>query len=163
MQKNRHTINVLIVIFLHILTGGLFIDLWWFSTNAVMQVQHYLCVLLPLATLVMLFINHNLFNLMLGITLVIGNFGGLSCFHEISTSYVGFHIGPLPIPLYYGQPLYSVLLLIYMLFNKEFYIGLVTKEYWQGFLHRTKDLEQVITIVKAKATEAEHKKNENIL
>jgi hypothetical protein len=163
MKKHRHTINVLLVIFLHILTGGLFIDFWWFSTDANMQVQHYLCVLLPLATLIMLFINHNLFNLMLGITLVIGNFGGLSCFHEISTSYVGFHIGPLPIPLYYGQPLYSVLLLIYMLFNKEFYIGLVTKAYWQGFIHRTKDLEQFTANVNADSQPTENEKKEGIL
>ena len=97
---------------------------------------------------------------MVGVTLVTGNFGGLSCFHEITTSFVGFHIGPLPIPLYYGQPLYSVLLLIYLIFNKEFYIGVVTKEYWNGFLHRTKDLEQVFTIVNADTHKVENEKSD---
>ena len=160
MKKHRHTINVLLILFLNLLTCGLFIDLWWFTTDTVMQVQHYVCIILTLGTLITLFINQNLFNLMVGVTLVTGNFGGLSCFHEITTSFVGFHIGPLPIPLYYGQPLYSVLLLIYLIFNKEFYIGVVTKEYWNGFLHRTKDLEQVFTIVNADTHKVENEKSD---
>jgi hypothetical protein len=97
---------------------------------------------------------------MLGVTLVTGNFGGLSCFREITTSFVGFHIGALPIPLYYGQPLFSILLLVYIIFNKEFYIGVATKEYWQGFLHRTKDLEQVFTIITVDTQKTESKESE---
>jgi hypothetical protein len=160
MKKHRHTINVLLILYLNLLTCGLFVDLWWFTTDTVMLVQHYLCVLLTVGTLITLFINQNLFNLMLGVTLVTGNFGGLSCFREITTSFVGFHIGALPIPLYYGQPLFSILLLVYIIFNKEFYIGVATKEYWQGFLHRTKDLEQVFTIITVDTQKTESKESE---
>lgn len=156
MKKHRHTINVLLTVLLNFMMAGLFIDMWWFTTDNMLQIQHFVCILLTFGALVTLFINQNLFTLILGVTLVVGNFGGLSCFHSISTVFFGFHIGSIPIPLYYGQPEYSFLLFIYLVFNKDFYTGIATKEYWRNFFTRTQDLEAVLTVINI-----DNKQNDN--
>jgi hypothetical protein len=96
-----------------------------------------------------LFKNKNVFTLLLGLTLLIGNFCGLSAFHSVTTSTFSFRMGSLKIPLYWGQQFYSMLLVLYLIFNKEFFTGILTKEYWTDFTTRTSDLEPVVEIIKA--------------
>lgn len=129
-------------------------ELFW--TSGLLKIQHYIAILFIFGTFITLFINHNIFTLALGLTLLIGNFGGLSILQEITTTYLCFNIGSLPIPLYYGQFEFSILLLIYIVFDKEFYIGIATKEYWTNFLTRTKDLEMVFTVIKVDNNEVEN-------
>jgi hypothetical protein len=92
-------------------------------------------------------LNRNLLTLVLGLNLLVGNFAGLSSLHSITTQGAFFNIGSLSIPLYWGQPFYSVLLIIYLIFNISFYIGIATKEYWDNFLTRNNDLEIVLVQV----------------
>jgi len=127
------------------IVGLLFLDIFW--TSGILKIQHYIAILFIFGTFVTLFLNRNIFTLSLGLTLIIGNFGGLSILPEITTTYLIFNIGSLPLPLYYGQFEFSILLLIYIVFDKEFYIGIATKEYWKNFLTRTKDLEMEFTVV----------------
>lgn len=156
MKKYRHIINVLLLTVLIILAFYLlFIDVWW--TGGFLEIRHYISLLFTLGTIVVLFKNINLFTLLLGLMLLIGNFGLLSSIIEIRTCYTTFNIGSLHIPIYYGQPTYSVMLVVYLIFNKGFFIGIATKEYWQGFLTRTDDLEMVLTTV----TEDSQKEEQN--
>lgn len=101
------------------------------------------------------FKNKNVFTLLLGLVLLAGNFAGLSAFEIITTYDFFIYLGSLPIPLYWGAPFYSLLLFIYLAANKGFYIGIVTKAYWTGFLTRTEDLEAVYTTVNAEADTSE--------
>jgi hypothetical protein len=97
-----------------------------------------------------LYYNKNVFTLLLGIVLITGNFTGLTAFGTVTHNSLFFNIGSLPIPLYWGSPIYSLLLIIYLVCNKGFFIGIATKEYWTDFLTRTKDLEPVFTTVNTK-------------
>jgi hypothetical protein len=134
--------------------------MWWFSVDRVFKIQHYIGILFTLGTFYTLFNNKNIFTLALGLTLAIGNFGGLSPLIDIWTWYSTFNIGSLHIPVYYGQPVYSVMFFVYLVFNKEFYIGVVTKEYWQGFLTRKKDLELVFTTITVDTQKIENIEND---
>lgn len=159
MKKYRHIINILILTVLIILAFYLlFIDVFW--TGSFLELRHYISFLFTIVTIVALFKNINFFTLLVGVTLLIGNFGGLSSLLDIRTWYSTFNIGSLHIPVYYGQPFYSLLLLIYLIFNKGFFIGIVTKEYWQNFSTRTDDLELVFTTIKAD-NQVEENKNSN--
>jgi hypothetical protein len=94
-----------------------------------------------------LFKNKNVFTLLLGLTLLVGNFTGITVFETLTKYDFFLNIGSLPIPLYWGAPFYSVLLLIYIIFNKGFYTGIATKEYWTDFLTRAIDLDAVYTVI----------------
>ncbi len=109
------------------------------------------------ALTITLFKNKNVFTLLVGLTLVIGNFTGLTAFETLSKYDFFLNIGSFPIPLYWGQPFYSILLLIYLIFNKGFYIGIATKEYWADFLTRTMDLEVAYAIINADTKNNEDK------
>jgi hypothetical protein len=106
-----------------------------------------------------LFKNKNVFTLILGLTLLVGNFTGITAFETLTKYDFFLNIGSLPIPLYWGAPFYSVLLLIYIIFNKGFYTGIATKKYWSDFLTRTKDLEVVYTVINGDAKNNEDKKH----
>ena len=117
------------------------------TTENAFEVRHYLGIAFTTITLATLFYNKNVFSLALFATLVIGNFCGLSSIHTITTQGFYFNISTIHIPIYWGQPVYSLLLAIYLVFNSGLFTGIVTKEYWKDFLTRTNDLEPILTIV----------------
>ncbi len=109
-----------------------------------------------------LYSNKNVFTLVLGIVLLIGNFTGLTAFGTITHSSFFINIGALPIPLYWGVPFYSFLLLIYFICNRGFFIGIATKDYWTGFLTRTQDLEAVFITVNASGFDKSESEDKSI-
>jgi hypothetical protein len=145
MKKFRFIVNVLIIGLL--ITESIYSSYRIFSNSYGLTVQHYLGFSLTFLTLFSLFYNRNIFILLLGINLVVGNFCELTIFIGMETGEFIFYFAKLPIPLYWGQPFYSFVLFIYILFNKGFYIGILSNSYWPEFLNRKEDLKtDVITI-----------------
>lgn len=149
MTKNRYYINLalyfiqimatLFTLFIMV-TLGFRVQDFQIITNWIAMIALGIC----------LFYNKNLFTLISGIVLITGNFTGLTAFGTVTHNSLFFNIGSLHIPLYWGSPMYSFLLIIYLLCNKGFFIGIATKEYWTDFLTRTNDLEPIFTIVNMK-------------
>ena len=146
MKKYRHIINIGLILILATLSVQLLITI--LTTSAAMNIQHYNSLVLTTATLILLFLNKNIFTLLLGVTLIIGNCAGLSAFHKITTFSTGPNVGSLHIPIYWGQPAYSIMLFVYLIFNKEFFIGILSKKYWIGFTKRTTDFEREVVVIK---------------
>jgi hypothetical protein len=72
------------------------------------------------------------------ITLLIGQFCGLSCWPSITVRTFSFN----DIPFYKGQGFYFLLILIHLLFSLAFYNGILSSRYWkENFLFRTEDLD----------------------
>ncbi len=138
LKKYRRFTNIGLIATLTIMTVVLFVTV--LTTDALLTLRHYIGIGFTVVTLATLFTSRNTFTLLLGLTLIIGNFCGLSSLHTITTSSFKFN----KIPLYWGQPEYTLMLIIYLLFNRGFFIGISTKEYWQEFTTRANDLEQII-------------------
>ncbi|MGZ4047980.1 MAG: hypothetical protein ACXVNN_01385 [Bacteroidia bacterium] len=145
MKKIRFVINILITIFLVVMIVHTFYDIY--VSSYVLTIRHYIGFFFTLSTLLYLFFNRNIFTLSLGVNLLVGNFSGLTVLTNLTTTYAAFGIAGFPIPLYWGQPFYSVLLFIYLLFNAKFYRGILSANYWENFLNRTEDSEVVPVVL----------------
>ena len=66
----------------------------------------------------------------LGLTLLIGLFGLLSYSHSISITKYWVGSGDTSIPIFYGQPIFLLWLLIHFIVSGRHYVGIVTKKYW---------------------------------
>jgi hypothetical protein len=145
MTKYRHLINIGLFIAQIVPTIYLIYSIIVYSGTP--GIRNVLGFIFLIGLTIALFKNKNVFTLILGLTLFVGNFTGITVFETLTKYDFFLNIGSLPIPLYWGAPFYSVLLLIYIIFNKGFYTGIATKEYWGDFLTRTKDLEVVYTVI----------------
>ena len=147
MTKYRHLINIGLFIAQVVPTIYLIYSIIVYSGTP--GIRNVLGFIFLIGLTIALFKNKNVFTLILGLTLLVGNFTGITVFETLTKYDFFLNIGSLPIPLYWGAPFYSILLLIYIIFNKGFYTGIATKEYWSDFLTRTKDLEVVYTVINA--------------
>ena len=152
MTRYRHYINIAIYIAQVIPTILLLFVILTLGLE-IPNIEYIINIIFIMALFIYLFKNKNVFTLLIGITLVIGNFSGLSAFGPTTLNSLHFNIGSVHIPLYCGVPIYSLLLLIYLICNRGFFIGVLTKEYWTDFLTRTHDLEAIYTVVNAKDPE----------
>ncbi|HRI22023.1 MAG TPA: hypothetical protein PLA68_13770 [Panacibacter sp.] len=66
----------------------------------------------------------------LGLTLLIGLIGLLSYNHSISITKYWIGSGDTSIPIFYGQPIFLLWLLIHFIVSGRHYVGIVTKKYW---------------------------------
>jgi hypothetical protein len=66
----------------------------------------------------------------LGLTLLIGLFGLLSYSHSMSITTHWIGLGDIGIPVFYGQPIFLLWLLIHIIVSGRHYVGIVTKKYW---------------------------------
>ena len=145
MTKYRHIINIGLLLTLIGFTIRLIIYI--ITNSGTPGLRNIISFVFVSALTFMLFKNKNIFTLLLGATLLIGNFTGLTVFESVTTSKFVINLGSIPIPLYWGQRFYSLLLFIYIVVNKNFFVGITTKEYWADFITRTQDLEPVFTVV----------------
>ena len=135
MTKYRHLINI--GLFLAQVVPTIYFIYYIIVNSGTHGLRSVLGFVFLIGLTITLFKNKNVFTLLLGLTLLVGNFTGITVFETLTKYDFFLNIGYLPIPLYWGAPFYSVLLLIYIVFNKGFYTGIATKEYWADFLTRT--------------------------
>jgi hypothetical protein len=145
MKKLRFLVNILIVLFLLIITVYTFYNVYTLSST--LSIRHYIGFFFTIATFLYVFVNRNIFTLLLGINLLIGNFCGLTVLANFYTSTFGMNIWKMYIPFYWGNEVYSVLLIIYILFNARFYVGILSRNYWFDFLTRTEDLKRNVIVI----------------
>ena len=102
------------------------------TTDTVFLWKHIVgLVLLPL-NYFMFFKNHKVGVIALGLTLFIGLISLLSFSPSIATT--TYSIGKsedFQIPIFYGQAIFLLWLLIHFIVSGRFYVGVVTKKYWQ--------------------------------
>ena len=73
---------------------------------------------------------HKLGVIGLGLTLLIGLFGLLSYNHSVSITKYWIGSGDTSIPIFYGQPIFLLWLLIHFIISGRHYVGITTKKYW---------------------------------
>ncbi len=145
MKRYRYPVNM--ALFLSFFIPALYLIYSFFLHTAAPEVRSILGFFSLLCLSFALFKNKNTFTLLLGLSLLAGNFNGITVFENFPAYHFFIHIGSVSIPLYWGVPFFSLLLFIYILFNKGFYTGIVSKNYWTNFLSRTSDIETVYTLV----------------
>jgi hypothetical protein len=69
--------------------------------------------------------------LALGATLLLGTVGLVSFSSPVSITTYSIGIGDNGIPIFYGQPVFLLWLLIHFICSIRHYIGIGTKEYWR--------------------------------
>lgn len=74
--------------------------------------------------------------LFLGLTLIIGLLGFLSYSPEVETTTITLGRNK-AIPVFYGQPIFLLWLLIHFIVSGRHYVGIVTKEYWAELLNKS--------------------------
>jgi hypothetical protein len=80
---------------------------------------------------------HKIGVLVLGLTLLIGLLSLLSYSYSVTTS--TFTIGKSAdsqIPIFYGQPIFLLWLLIHFIVSGRHYVGIASKKYWQNLLNK---------------------------
>lgn len=138
MTKNKIK-NLLDFLPLIILTISAITLVWTvFATDTVFAWKHIvgLCFL-PIIFLIFWW-RHKIGVLVLGLTLFIGLLSLLSYSHAITTS--TWTIGKSAdsqIPIFYGQPIFLLWLLIHFIVSGRHYVGILTKKYWQDLFNKS--------------------------
>lgn len=86
-------------------------------------------IVLPISYLAFLW-RHKIGVLTLGVILLMGLFNLLSYSHTIKT--YTFFVGSRRIPLFYGQPMFLLWLLIHFIVSGRHYKGIFSKAYWHN-------------------------------
>ncbi len=111
------------------------------TTDIVFVWKHYVgLILLPL-NYFLFFKNHKVGVIALGLTLVIGLVSLLSFSPSVETT--TFSIGnnaDFQIPIFYGQPIFLLWILIHFIVSGRFYFGVLTKKYWEDIMQEIKQL-----------------------
>jgi|GEM_PF-1737384 len=100
--------------------------------------KHYVAFAFLLITTFLFYVKHQVGVLCLCLTLVIGMVGMLSVDAAISTT--TFSIGKSSenlVPIFYGQPIFILWLLIHFIVSGRYYVGILTEKYWINLLHNT--------------------------
>ena len=84
-------------------------------------------------TFLAFFWRHKVGVLVLGLTLILGLLSLLSYSHSVTTT--TWTIGKsedFQLPIFYGQPIFLLWLLIHFIVSGRHYVGILTKQYWNG-------------------------------
>ncbi|UEG51118.1 hypothetical protein LK994_06480 [Ferruginibacter lapsinanis] len=110
------------------------------TTDTIFSWQHIVGLIFLPINYFLLFKNHTVGVVALGVTLLIGMFSLLSFSPAISTT--TFRIGKSEdsqIPIFYGQAIFLLWLFIHFIVSGRFYVGVLTKKYWQDLLLELKN------------------------
>jgi len=130
--------NLLDFIPLIILTISAIFLIWTvFTTDSGFLWKHFvgLCFL-PLNYLAFWW-RHKVGVIALGLTLIVGLLSLLSYSHSVTTS--TWTIGKSEdsqIPIFYGQPIFLLWLLIHFILSGRHYVAIATKKYWQDLFNK---------------------------
>ena len=119
------------------------INLVWvvMTTDIVFSWKHIVGLLFLPINYFLFFKNHKVGVVGLGLTLLIGMVSLLSYSPAIETT--TFRIGKsedFQIPIFYGQTIFLLWLLIHFIVSGRFYFGVLTKKYWQDLIQEFKEL-----------------------
>ena len=132
--------NLLDFVPLIILTISAVVLVWTIATtDTVFMWKHIvgLCFL-PIIFLAFWW-QHKIGVLTLGLTLIIGLLSLLSYSHAVTTS--TWTIGKdadSQIPIFYGQPIFLLWLLVHFIISGRHYVGILTKKYWQDLFDNSR-------------------------
>jgi len=103
-------------------------------TDIVLNWKHYLGFGFLIITTIIIFKNHQLGTLCLGLILLLGYFGLWSLSPKLLS--ISFGIQPFGffIPFFNGQPIIIALTIVHFYLSSRYYFGIVTKKYWQAFM-----------------------------
>jgi hypothetical protein len=124
-----------------ILTFYAFNLVWTVSTtDTAFLWKHILGLILLVLNYFMFYLNHKVGVISLGITLFIGMLSLLSFNSTITTTtfWLG-KSGNFQIPIFYGQAIFLLWLLIHFIVSGRFYFGLLTKKYWHELIQELKN------------------------
>lgn len=96
--------------------------------------RHWVAILLLPVNYYLFRLNHQLGILVLGLILLIGLFGITQYSPGVSISYLYWTPLGAKIPLFYGQPIFLLWIVIHYVISGRYYFGIATKEYWQNLL-----------------------------
>jgi hypothetical protein len=138
MTKNKIK-NLLDIVPLIILTISAIILVWTVATtDSAFLWKHIVgLIILPLNYLLFWW-RHKIGVIGLGLTLIIGLLSLLSYSHIVTTS--TYSIGKsedFQIPIFYGQPIFLLWLLIHFVVSGRHYVGILTKKYWQDLFNES--------------------------
>ena len=104
------------------------------ASNYIIQWQHYLGLFFLLSNGFIFYKNHQLGTLFLGSTLLLGLIGILSFNVGLIGSSVFWTPYDVKIPLFLGNPIILILLILHFILSGRYYVGIVTKNYWKALL-----------------------------
>ena len=102
------------------------------NSNINLVWQHYLGILFIILNIILFFKNHQLGVIFLGITLLFSLITLLSFNVGLVTNTL--HVTSARIPIFYGNAVSLVWLILHFILSGRYYVGIVTKKYWQNFL-----------------------------
>jgi hypothetical protein len=79
---------------------------------------------------------HKVGVLVLGLTLILGLLSLLSYSYSVTTIKPWIGIAGAQIPIFYGQPIFLLWLLIHFIVSGRHYVGISTKKYWRDLLNK---------------------------
>ncbi|MBK7307823.1 MAG: hypothetical protein IPI88_12865 [Chitinophagaceae bacterium] len=131
MNKNRLKYFLDFVPLVIISTYSLVSVLTMLNSNVNLVWQHYLGIVFIILDIILFYKNHQLGVIFLGITLLLSLITLLSFNVGLVTN--SLYITSARIPVFYGNAISLVWLILHFILSGRYYVGIVTKKYWQDF------------------------------
>ena len=112
------------------------VDSYWtmIASNTTLQWQHYLGIVFLILTILLIFINHQLGVICFGLTLFLSLITLLSFDFGLVTNWLS--VTSFKIPIFWGNALSLVWLILHFVLSGRYYVGIVTKNYWDLLLKK---------------------------
>jgi hypothetical protein len=107
------------------------------NSNVNLVWQHYLGIIFIILDIILFYKNHQLGVIFLGTTLLFSLITLLSFNVGLVTN--SLHVTSARIPVFYGNAISLVWLILHFILSGRYYVGIVTKKYWQDFLKMSKN------------------------
>lgn len=130
--------NILDFVPLIILTTSAIVLVWTVATtDSVFHWKHILGLCFLPVNYLAFWWRHKIGVLALGLTLILGLLSLLSYSHAVTTSTLAIGKSEdLQIPIFYGQPIFLLWLLIHFIVSGRHYVAIATKKYWQDLFSK---------------------------
>lgn len=120
---------------LAILTISTILLVWTIATTSTMFLwKHYVGLIALPINYFLFWWRHKLGVVGLGLTILFGLFSFLSYDYSITTTFSLGQEGS-GIPIFYGQPIFLLWLIIHFTLSFRHYVGVLTRKYWQELFH----------------------------
>ena len=106
------------------------------GSNNIIKWQHYLAFVFIIVNGILFFKQHQLGVLYLGLTLFLSLFGVLSFNVGLLSSSIYWTPFDLKIPIFIGNPIILIWIVLHFILSGRFYIGILTKKYWDNLLDK---------------------------
>lgn len=104
------------------------------TTELTYLIKHYLGFTAILLITYVFLLNFNLGRVFFGFVILIGLFGGIALTPELHTTFLRFNFGQITVPIFYGQPIFLIWLILHLLLSYKIYYGMLSKNYWKNLL-----------------------------